>query len=81
MGKIDHSSRDSRQAMPRFSDRPRVGDWLPFRCGDRIREIGGRHVARVRAVFHGAYVAAQWEETGWFSEFAFAEVEHAPDDE
>lgn len=48
--------------------RPRVDDYFPFGCGDIIREEGGRHHARVRAVVSNR-VTAVWLDTGWVSYF------------
>lgn len=45
-----------------------VGDWMKLRCGDRVREKGGRHFGRVEVIHHGAFVKVRWEETNWISE-------------
>jgi len=43
--------------------RPRVGDWLPFACGDRVYCLDDpRHIGRVEAVMHGAYALVRWPE-------------------
>jgi len=43
-------------------------------CGDRVTEIDGRHVGRVEAIHHGAFVQVRWEDTGWVSMLPLAEV-------
>lgn len=53
---------------------PCVGDWMKLNCGDRVREHEGRHIGRVEAIFHGAFVKVRWE-NGWFSELPLTEVE------
>jgi hypothetical protein len=44
-----------------------VGDWMRLRCGDRVVELDGRHVGRVEAIHHGAWVKVRWLETSWVS--------------
>jgi len=52
-----------------------VGDWMRLRCGDRVREIDGRHYGRVEAIHHGALVTIKWEDSGWISVLYLDEVE------
>jgi len=56
------------------SSRPRVDSWTGLNTGDRVRERDGRHVGRVEAIHHGAFVKVKWD-NGWFSELALADVE------
>lgn len=63
----------------------RVDDWIKFNCGDHVVERDhhdpdadqfqrhGRHVGRVEAILHGAYVRVQWE-NGWRSDLPLADV-------
>lgn len=44
-----------------------VGDWLPFRLGDIVREHDGRHTGEVRAVDTTLVVKVKWHDTGWTS--------------
>jgi len=69
-----------------LSERPthtriRVGDWLPFCCGDLVREHEGRHIGRVEAVFHGAFVRVRWLDSGWVSDLRPTELVKAKRDE
>lgn len=60
----------------------RTGDWMKLNCGDRVverdlwdeHERDGRHVGRVEAIHHGAFVVVKWEETGWVSMLPLAYV-------
>jgi len=61
--------------MSRFPDSPRMGDWMKLRCGDRVRERDGRHIGRVEAIHHGAFVVVRWLDNGWFSELPLGDVE------
>ena len=42
-----------------------VGDWMKLRCGNTVREHGGRHEGRVEAIFHSHIVVVKWHESGW----------------
>jgi hypothetical protein len=52
----------------------RVSDWMKFRCGDRVREIGDeRHEGRVEAIMN--YEAKVKWDNGWFSYVALNKLE------
>ena len=53
----------------------RVGDWMKLNCGDRVRERDGRHIGRVEAIHHGAFVVVRWLDNGWISELPLRDVE------
>jgi hypothetical protein len=60
----------------------RVNDWMKLNCGDFVVERDthdqhgrdGRHVGRVEAVHHGAFVKVRWLDTGWISELRLGDV-------
>jgi hypothetical protein len=56
--------------------RPRVDDYFPWGCGDKVREKDGRHVGRVEAVIFNT-VRVLWEDTGWRSDCAADDLEPA----
>jgi len=66
-----------------------VGDWIPFRCGDLVVERDsydkhqrhGRHLGRVEAIFHGAFVRVRWLDNGWISDMRFTDLIKAKRDE
>jgi hypothetical protein len=58
----------------------RVDGWIHLNCGDRVRENGGRHIGRVEAIHHGAFVRVRWE-NGYFSELSLGDLERVPSDE
>jgi hypothetical protein len=58
----------------------RVSDWLKLRCGDLVTDReDGRHVGRVEAIRHGAFVTVRWLENGWCSELPISRVERVKD--
>jgi hypothetical protein len=46
-----------------------------FRCGDIVREKGGRHEARVDAILPTLVARVTWIETGWKGELPLADME------
>lgn len=44
-------------------------------CGDFVREREGRHIGRVVAILHMAFVRVRWEGSGWLSDIPLADVE------
>ena len=42
---------------------------MKLRCGDRVTERCGRHVARVEAINNSSTIRVRWEDTGWLSEY------------
>jgi len=45
-----------------------VGDWIKFRCGDRVYdEADERHVGKVESITNAHLVKVRWEETDWVS--------------
>ncbi len=57
------------------SSRPTASSWMKLNTGDRVRERDGRHIGRVEAICWSRLVKVRWEDTGWFSELEFNEVE------
>ena len=62
-----------------------VGDWMKLSCGDRVYDASGldpwdvpRHVGRVEAIHHGAFVKVRWEGTGWVSMLPLRDVKRMP---
>jgi hypothetical protein len=46
----------------------RVGDGVPFGCGDLVvDEADERHVGEIRAIQSSAYATILWLESGWRS--------------
>lgn len=43
----------------------RVSDHVTFHVGTRVREIEGRHIGTVIAVFSSRSYRIQWDDTGW----------------
>jgi hypothetical protein len=46
-----------------------------FKCGDIVREKGGRHEARLDAVLWATTASVTWLESGWKSELLLSEIE------
>lgn len=65
---------------PTVSSRTCAGDWMKMRCGDRVREKGGRHVGRVESIKWSSVVKVRWD-NGWISECALDDLERAGKDE
>jgi hypothetical protein len=56
------------------------GDWMKLRCGHLVTDReDGRHVGRVEAIRHGAFVTVRWLENGWRSELPISRVERVND--
>ena len=46
-----------------------ASDWMRLRSGVRVhRRANPRHVGRVVAIHHGAFVRVKWEPTGWIED-------------
>lgn len=52
-----------------------TSDWMKLNTGDVVRERDGRHLGRIEAIFHGAFVRVRWHDTGWLSTLALDEIE------
>ena len=55
-----------------------VGDWMGLRVGQIVREKGGRHEARVEAIWNSSAVRVTFLETGWIAFFHLSELERVP---
>jgi hypothetical protein len=48
---------------------------MKLRCGDVVREHGGRHLGRVERIEWSNHVIVRWLDTGWLTTFRLGEVE------
>lgn len=55
-----------------------VGDWMKLRIGQLVIEKGGRHEARVEAIFNSSKVKVKFLDSGWISYYALDELERVP---
>jgi hypothetical protein len=63
--------------QPQTGNVLRVGTWMAFRCGDKVRsKSDARHVGTVEAIINGSIVKIRWS-NGWLSYIPLADVERA----
>jgi hypothetical protein len=52
--------------------------WLgfDFRCGEMVREKGGRHIGRIEAIKWSTVAVVKFSDTGWKAEIPLSELEY-----
>jgi hypothetical protein len=53
----------------------RTSDWMKFKLGDRVRDVGdGRHEGTVESIRWGYEAKIKWD-NGWYSEVQLRDLE------